>query len=66
MMPAGRAGPGLPLLLGRVALEGLHRIALRAVGVFAIGGVARPPEMLQAGGVIWELGEEFRYRVVGG
>jgi hypothetical protein len=35
VVAAGRAGPQLALLLGRVALEGLHRIALRAVGVLA-------------------------------
>lgn len=56
VMPARRAGPRLTLLLGDVALEGLHVTALRALGMFAIGRVARPPEMLKAGGVVGELG----------
>src|SRR5215204_2396911 len=66
MVAAGRASPRLPLLLRRVGLEGLHRIALRAVGMLTIGRMARSPEVLQAGGVIGELGKELRHRVVGG
>src|SRR3712207_3730968 len=66
VVPAGGAGPRLTLLLGRVALEDLHVAALGAMGVFAIGRVAGPPQMLQAGGVVRELGKELRHRVVGG
>lgn len=64
-VPAGRAGPGLTLLLGRVALEDLVCVAARAVGVLAVGGVASPPQMLQAGRVVGELPQELGDRVVG-
>src|SRR4051794_18606691 len=66
MVPAGRAGPRLALLLGRVALEDLDPVALRAVGVFTVWRVAGPPQVVQAGGVVGEVGQELRYRVVGG
>jgi hypothetical protein len=56
MVAAGRAGPGLTLLLGRVALEDLHVAALGAVGVFAIGRVTGAPEVLKASVVVGELG----------
>lgn len=36
------------------------------MGVVAIGCVAGAPKMLKAGGVVGELGEEFRYRVIRG
>jgi hypothetical protein len=36
------------------------------VGVLAVRGVAGMPEVLKASGVIRELGEELRDRVVGG
>ena len=55
MVAAARAGPRLALLLGRVALEDALAVALRAMGVFAIGRVAGAPQVLQAGGVVGEL-----------
>lgn len=52
MVAAARAGPRLALLLGLVALEDPLAVAARAVGMLAVGGVAGPPQMLQAGGVV--------------
>lgn len=36
------------------------------MGVFAIRRVAGPPQVLKAGGIVGELGEELGHRVVGG
>lgn len=52
VVPAGRAGPRLALLLGRVALEDLLGIAARVVGMLAIRGVAGPPQVIQASLVV--------------
>ena len=43
---AGGASPRLPPLFGLVALEDALALALRAIGVFAVGRVASPPQML--------------------
>ena len=43
---AGRASPGLTLLLGLVALKDAAALAARAMGMFAVSGVAGPPQML--------------------
>src|ERR1700686_3188204 len=48
MVPAGRAGPRLATLSGFVALERLLLLALRAMGLLAIRGAARPPQPVQA------------------
>jgi hypothetical protein len=61
-----QAGPRLALLLGRIALEDLHVAARRAVGVFAVGRMAGAPEVLEAGGVVGEVGQELGDRIVGG
>src|SRR3954468_1637854 len=66
MVPAGRAGPRLALLLSRVALEGRHPLALGALGMLVIGGVTGPPQVFEAGVVVGELGEELMDRVVRG
>ena len=66
VVPAGRAGPRLALLLGGVALEDLYVATLGALGVFAIGSMASSPQMLQAGGVVGKVGEELGDRVFGG
>lgn len=44
--PASRASPRLALLLGLVALEDPAAVAARAVGVFAVSGVAGSPQVL--------------------
>src|SRR6266568_4255902 len=59
MVAATGAGPGLALLLRRVALEHSLRLALGAVGVLTIGGVPLAPEVLQASLVIRELVAEL-------
>lgn len=60
VVPAAGERPRLALLLGRVALEAPIFAALRAVGVFAVRGVAGPPQVLQAGGIVGELPQGAR------
>ena|SRR5436853_865989 len=66
MVAAGGAGPRLPLLFGLIAPEDLHFLALRALGMFAVRRVALAPQVLKAGGIVGELREELRNRVVRG
>ena len=51
----GRAGPVLPLLLGRVPLEHPLGLAPLAEGVFPVRGVAGVPQPAQAGLVVGEV-----------
>lgn len=46
MVPAAGAGPRLAPLFGRVAPEDALRAALGTVGMFSVGGVPGPPQML--------------------
>lgn len=65
VVPATRASPRLPALLGLVALEAALAVALGAVGVLAIGRVPGAPQMLETGVVVGELRQELSDRVVG-
>jgi len=65
-MTAAGAGPRLALLGGLIALEDALAVAAGAMGVFPVRGVAGPPQMLQAGGVVGELPQELGDRVVRG
>ena len=58
-MAAASAGPRLPTLCRLIALEDPHAVATRAIGVFPVWGVAGAPQMLKAGGVVGELGQEL-------
>ena len=62
-MAARRAGPRLALLASLVARELADLLALRAVGVLAVIGVAVAPEPFQAGGVVGELAHELHQRI---
>jgi len=64
VVPAARAGPGLPALLGLIAPEDPLAVATRAVGVFSVGRVARAPQVLKAGGIVRKLGKKLGDRVV--
>jgi hypothetical protein len=48
----------LPLLFGLVALKDGDLLALRALGMFAVRGVALPPQVLKASGIVGELRED--------
>ena len=64
VMPAARAGPRLPALLGRVLFENSLPLALGALGMFAVLRVAGPPQVFQTGGIVRELTHELHERVV--
>jgi hypothetical protein len=63
---ASRASPRLALLLGLITLEDAAAVATRAMRVFAVSGIASPPQILQAGGVIGEVPQELGDRVIRG
>jgi hypothetical protein len=59
VMPAVDARPGLALLLSSVASKHALRLALRAVGVLSVFGVAVAPKPLYTGSIIGELAHKL-------
>ncbi len=59
----GRAGPVLPLLLRHVPLKRPLSLATGAEGVFAVRGVAGPPQPVQAGLIVRKVRHELHQRV---
>jgi hypothetical protein len=64
-VPAAGARPRLATLSGRVLAEYARLLALRAVGVFAVGRVALTPQVLKASVIVGELAHELHQRVRG-
>ena len=64
VVAAADAGPRLPALRGRVALEDPFAGAARTFGMFAVGGVAGTPQVLQAGIIVRKLRKKLSDGVV--
>src|SRR5207245_1709472 len=65
VMAAMGARPRLALLSGLVPFEHPALLALWAVGVPAVRGVASAPQVVQAGGIVGKLQRELHKRVPG-